>query len=277
MLNESTKHTVPWTGLDVLLFLGLFVAMHLACGIAGGLVMLLTQHIPAAPQVQVQVEESEEILVYVKEEKHHGHPILQLVQYGKNSPSILLLAFFAVVVAAPLAEEILFRLFFQGWLHAKLSHWNVPGASGIAIILVSLVFAAIHAGSSEKIALNIYVYVVMFTGIIIGSLFIFALGIYYLSEMRDVKAAHALFGTKRLPQGQFVVIAGVCLLALLFVFGLSFILHLIVPERNTDPIPIFFFSLALGYLYSKTGNLSYCILLHAALNITSLTLAWFTV
>jgi len=277
MSNESNHYTVPWTGLDVMLFLALFFMAQFACGIFGGVAGFVADSVAPAPQVQIQTQQG-------GEDKHHGHEILQLVEYGKNSPIILLIALLAVVVAAPLVEEMLFRLFLQGWLESKLSQLNVPWASGIAVVLVSLFFAAIHGGSSENIngeganrAIGIYVYIFMFIGMTIASLLIFALGIYYLMERRDMKMSHCLFGTKQYSGGQLCAIAAGCFLVILFVLGVSYALHEIAPDTNTDPIPIFFFSLALGYLYSKTHNLSYCILLHACLNATSLTLAWLAV
>jgi len=270
MSNESSK--VPWTGLDVLLFLALWFAAQIVCGLFSGIAGVVAQHADSTalkPAPMLSAEEAPE------EKKHHGHGVFQVIEQSKKSPLVFILLFLTIVVAAPLIEEILFRLFLQGWLESKLSQFNFPGASGVAIVAVSLFFALLHGGSSSEI--HMYTLVVMFITMIVTSLLIFALGIYYLKEMRNVKIAHSLFGTKKLSREQLFVIAGICLLALFFVIGLSSVLEAFYPDTNTDPIPIFFFSLALGYLYSKTRNLSYCILFHACLNMTSLTYAWFTV
>jgi len=49
---------------------------------------------------------------------------------------------------------------------------------------------------------------------------------------------------------------------------------LLPPDVAPDPIPLFFFALALGILYLRTHRISAPITLHVALNGTSLALAW---
>lgn len=44
-----------------------------------------------------------------------GHPLLKMVE-EQSSPALLILAFIAAVVAAPICEEFTFRLVLQGWL-----------------------------------------------------------------------------------------------------------------------------------------------------------------
>ncbi|MEK6249967.1 MAG: CPBP family intramembrane metalloprotease, partial [Planctomycetales bacterium] len=41
-----------------------------------------------------------------------------------------------------------------------------------------------------------------------------------------------------------------------------------------DPVPIFLFSLALGYLYFKTHRILPCIITHMALNALSMLILW---
>ena len=248
------KLSVSWRGIDVLLFFALWFACDAIVG-----------YVVDPQQSQKQVIGTDQI-----EGRHHGHPVLQLIEQNRNSLVVFLLLFLGVVVAASLIEELLFRLFLQGWLEAKLSELDVsgPAASGIAIIAVSLFFAALHGGN--KGAIDVDTFFVLFAASTIASLLFFTLGIYYLMAMRKMKLTHCLFGTKQFSRQQLFVIAGCCFLALLFVVGLAAALESIAPNTNTDPIPIFFFSLALGYLYSKTRNLSYCILLHACLNMMSL-------
>jgi len=275
MSNESSKHAIPWTGLDVLLFLALWFAAQMVCGVAAGITGAATGHNTPSPQIQIQVQESGEIHVQQKEEKHHGHGVYQMVEQSKKSPFVFMLLFITIVIAAPLIEELLFRLFLQGWLESKLLQLNLPGASGVAVVAVSLLFALLHGGITG--AMHIYVLYVLFITMTISSLLIFALGIYYLMAMRNMKLSECLFGSEPFFRPHFFANTGWCILALLFVIGISAALEVSFPDINTDPVPIFFFSLALGYLYSKTRNLSYCILLHAGLNVTSLTVAWLTV
>jgi hypothetical protein len=107
-----------------------------------------------------------------------------------------------------------------------------------------------------------------------ASLSIFMIGIAYLVWIRNVKLSRCLFGKGRFFHPQFFTSAGYCLLALLPIFGISALLDWLCPNINTDAIPVFFFALLLGFLFSKTRNLSYCILLHACLNAISLTLVF---
>jgi membrane protease YdiL (CAAX protease family) len=172
-------------------------------------------------------------------------------------------------------EELLFRLFLQGWLEVLLTQLQTPFARGFAIVAVSILFAFAHAGSTGVINERVLLY--LFVTMTIANLMVFALGIIYLSYVRNVQVIRCFFGTKPFLRPEFPVIVVLCLAALVPIYGLSYGLDLYYPDVNTDPIPIFLFSLLLGALYSFTRNLSYCILLHAVLNVTSLTILWFTV
>lgn len=55
----------------------------------------------------------------------------------------------------------------------------------------------------------------------------------------------------------------------------SLIFGLVHFGQGLAPVPLFFFGLALGYLYHQTGNLISCIVLHVALN--AFSMFWFTV
>ena len=243
------------------MFLLIWFVAQIACGIVGVAVEGLTSSSQPSPAAVV-------------EQKDHGHPVFQLIEHGKKSPMVFLVAFLTLVVVAPLIEEFLFRLLFQGWLEAKLSQSQVPYASGIAIVIVSLFFAVLHAGNSMD--MSTLMLFCMFAAVIVSHLLLFTLGIVYLVAVRNVRTT-AWFGTQRFFRPQFLTGASQCLLALLFLFGISAGLDWAFPNTNTDPVPIFFFSLVLGTLYSRTQNITYCVLLHACLNAMSLTIVWFTV
>jgi membrane protease YdiL (CAAX protease family) len=65
----------------------------------------------------------------------HVHPYLKLLETGNDS-AIIGVAF-AAVVAAPLAEELIFRVVLQGLLESALPSWA-------AILIPAVAFAAIH-------------------------------------------------------------------------------------------------------------------------------------
>ena len=247
---EPPKTSVPWTGFDVFWLLSIWS------------LPLLTRIVNT--------------LTAAENTKDYGHPIAQLLEQGAFSPVIFLVIFIIAVIIAPLVEEFLFRMLLQGWLAAKLTQCRIPYATGIAIVLVSCFFAAVHMGNHDKIDVS-----PLLTGLVMSGLFsllIFASGIIYLTERRRVRMTGYLFGTKPFFHSNFFVNAGYGLPAFLIIFllfGMTAVLRVLFPGMNVSPIPIFFFSLVLGVLYSRTQNLSYCILLHALLNGTSLMLLWF--
>jgi membrane protease YdiL (CAAX protease family) len=264
MHPEPENVSVPWTGLDVLLFLALWFAALVISGVVAAVANIAIPSPPEQPVAKVEVEK-----------KDHGHPVFQLIEHGKTSPAVLLIIVLCTVVAAPLVEELLFRLLFQGWLTATLNRSRIPHASVIAIGVVSVCFALVHAGNC--VALDRQTLFFMLGALAVANLFVFLLGIIYLSFIRNVSISRYFFGSGQYFPPHFFTYAGYCLLALVFIFGVSTAFDQIYPDANTDPIPIFLFALLLGTLYSKTQNLSYCILLHALLNGTNLIIAWLTV
>jgi len=97
-------------------------------------------------------------------------------------------------------------------------------------------------------------------------------GILYLVLLRNVNFTDYLFGKERFFRPGFIPIAGYCALGVLFCQGFGILLGYTYKDVNVTPIPIFFFALMLGTLYSKTKNLSYCILFHACLNAVAMVL-----
>ena len=257
MLSIPVKPSVPWTGFDVLLFLAIWLAPLIA-GVATVYIVSLNQ-----PQVEAATSDT----------KDHGHPIAQLIAQSENSLVILFIVFLSAIVVAPIIEEFLFRMLVQGWLESKFKRFQVPCASGIAILIASTFFAVIHM--NDHGAIDIQKLPSALVATMVFSLLVFTAGIIYLTRIRNVRIANYLFGTERFFRPWFFTCAGCCLLVIMSCFALNFSLTNTFPGTNVAPIPIFFFSLALGVLYSRTQNLSYCILLHAFLNGISLALLWF--
>ena len=246
------------------MFFGIWFTAQIVCSVVAG---VASQFLP---QEQVMV---------LEEEGDQGHPLTQLIKQSKDSPKALLIifpvVFLTAIVAAPLIEEFLFRMLFQGWLESTLARYGIPWASGIAIVIVSLVFAAIHAGNSEYLDTLALLLLLGFSAV--ASLLIFVLGLVYLVWGCNIQIDGYLFGTKPFFRSGFFTNVRYCLYALAIIYGISIILELLYPQTNTDPIPIFFFALLLGTIYSRTQNLSYCIALHACLNMISLTIVWLSV
>lgn len=261
-MSQTTAQTsVLWTGFDVLLIFALWVMLIF---IAKAIVVFACHD---------QLYEGK-IYVGKEAETVKSHPIVQMVQEGKHQPMVLLVAFLTAVVAAPLLEEFLFRLLLQGWLEAALFRFGVPQASGIAIVTVSLCFAAVHIDNQSSFLTHQVLFYLMTASVAIN-LLVFTMGMIYLVRKRNIKKTDIL-GTDRFFCPRFSVYVGYWFLILLCLYGLTAVLEICFPGTNVSPIPLFFFSLLLGFLYCRTRNLSYCILLHAVLNGISLLNVWCT-
>jgi membrane protease YdiL (CAAX protease family) len=75
----------------------------------------------------------------------YHHAIIDFLSAHRDPLSIGLVAF-AAVVAAPIAEEFLFRRVLQGWLECWLEPQMTQWAGVTAIVLSSLAFALAHVG-----------------------------------------------------------------------------------------------------------------------------------
>lgn len=169
-----------------------------------------------------------------------------------NSDSRLisfLLTWMAAVLIAPICEEIFFRGVLQNWLQ-RLFAKNKPsldsliagGIDGIdqaALPNAKKINKISGAGSAENADSDLD----------------FAIDSASNSTTRSTQDSASF------PLTAVVVTS--------LIFGM---VHL---GQGLAPIPLFFFGLALGYLYYQTGNLISCIVLHVALN--AFSMFWFTV
>ncbi|MDR1267945.1 MAG: CPBP family intramembrane metalloprotease [Planctomycetaceae bacterium] len=255
------KRPVSWNGFDVFLLFFLWLML-----LGGGVRIML----------QVFSEQTNSDNISITAKTTTDHPLSQLLEQGKESPIILFVAFFCGVFTAPLTEEFLFRLLFQGWLEKKSNDWKsnntyseyfplrflfLPGF--FSIFVVSFLFALAHGGKRIEQPVDIQFYSMVGVGIV--NLFLFCFGMFYLRVIRGVAVQELVFRTNR-------IIFDLCLAAGTFLVSAPFILYLHWLLRNnfpnsiTDPVPLFIFSIILGMLYYRTGRLFPCIMLHAFLN-----------
>jgi len=75
----------------------------------------------------------------------YRHAIVDFLKAHHDVSSVALVVF-AAVVAAPIAEEFLFRRVLQGWLERRLDGGAIRGGGGLAVGLSSLAFALAHVG-----------------------------------------------------------------------------------------------------------------------------------
>ncbi len=173
------------------------------------------------------------------------HIIVELIEQQPDGFTLAVM-FFSAVIVAPVAEEFFVRAIFQGWLE-KRSHAHrmalQPGHRG------PLPRDPWQESSPEEV-------------------------LFDAKKPSRETVVHAPQEPTPPPvdpaeplRGWFaalpILISSACFAALHFGHG-------------PDPIPIFLFALALGYLYQRTHRLLPSIVLHALLNATSLALLWFS-
>lgn len=149
-------------------------------------------------------------------------------------------AFLAAAVAAPLFEEFIFRLLFQGWLEKVEDEqlgWSATGREEISAESSERTSAA-----GEKIAPE-------------G-----ADQSKALSSSESARRELVSFGG--LPHGWAPILASSVAFAIVHV------------DQGPAVAPLFVFAVLLGYVYQRTHRVTPCIIAHAAFNSLSLGLAW---
>ncbi len=197
------------------------------------------------------------------------HPLIELLRQSP-SPGFLCVAAFAAVVAAPVFEESLFRLFLQGWLE-KMQVTRRRNATGQAtsaecdavIIgdrqLRKLAAPAVreedglgppapHHWSSERELDNPYSATQPADGEAVSTL-----------EF-EPSSEHAVDEANR-PGWLPVVVSAI-------LFSLA---HF---SNGPDWIPLFFLALGLGYLYQRTHRIQPCLVVHILVNALAVAQLW---
>ncbi len=265
VLPRQPRRPVPWTLIDLFLVLAVF-AMFSA--VAGGAAMLMLEPEQMRPPVRYNVEEATS-----------AHLIQKLLAEG--SPWVLLLCAFSACVVAPIAEEFFFRVLLQGWLQRAQRRGRramptlsrlVPGAIG-PIVLTSFLFGRMHFRvDAPMMPVDFVIAMLLVDG---------------LAKLATVAAAVVIFRLRVgataedlgwVPQKFFAdVRLGLCSFAALaapLYAGMAALSYWLPKYVAPDPFVLFFFSVALGILYYRTHRLVPAVMLHMALNVTSLALMW---
>ena len=265
VLPYEPRRQAPWRAGDVLLILALFVGSFLA---SMGLVQLVLDPMAAAPVVAGAGGETTTM-----------HPVAQLLTEGRWwAVTVCVLS---AVVVAPIFEEFLFRVVLLGWLEgieirhrARLrSLHRVAPLGSIPIVLTALVFAMMHFRTDQP-AMSPRHLTFVLLGNAVASLVTLFFGWMWLRLVRGASAADLGWQKAKLPGD-----VGLGLLAALAVvapvYAVQFVLYALVPRYlAVDPVPLFLLALVLGTVYYRTHRVLPAIVLHMALNTTSLILAW---
>jgi len=247
LIPWERRRKVPWNGFDVFALL-LFYIVSMVYG--ASLMLLFRGPVPPIMEVAASTQ----------------HALSQFIQQSHGCPPALFVAFFSAVVAAPLGEEFFFRLVLQGWLEKQETlHFRrrfLPHGLP-SIVFAALFFAVLHGGSRKELDVDTLFFMLLGNGIAnVGSMLV---GIVFLRGMRGATWNDLGLRFHRLPSD----FGWAILFFVLFVPSiilLNVALRNLLPETVTDPIPLFFFALALGFLFYRTRRLAGCVLLHAMLN-----------
>lgn len=296
MVRYEGRRPVPWTAVHVIAILALYF-LPVLLGLAGNLLLGVAGDPDAAgmnpgqPFGEKEVtagnqETSGEKADHEKADPHEtdgkttdlDHPTIVLLRQD-GSPLTWLLCVVTVVLIAPLAEEFLFRLLLQGWLEAAESRYRRRvgrywlGLVGTGpVLLTSLLFASMHyRTAAEPIEPDL-----LRQSLLAGGVWNLITLVYGVGLLRFRAGATAVdLGFVR---EKFLPDVGLGLAAFLAValpiYLLQALLSRLLPNVVPDPITLFFFAAALGFLYFRTHRIVPAIVLHMTLNGVSLAMAW---
>lgn len=265
VLPHQPRRPVPWVGLDLLLVVLFYLTAQ--SGVAGLARVALDPGDLQTPPAGAPEESTAE------------HLVARLCTEGNGW--VLLLCFVAAVVVAPLVEELFFRVLLQGCLEAAARRWRrrapalrrlIPRAAG-PIVLTSLLFAAMHFRTAGP-AVNPRLAVFLLAGDVAAKLLMAVFAVCLVRWRAGATAAdlgwvpQKLLGDVRLGLIAFAAIAAPLYL------GQAALVCLLPKSLAPDPLPLFFLALVLGALYYRTHRIVPSIVVHAALNATSLALEW---
>ena len=306
VVRYEERCPVPWTGVHVIAILALYFLLPVLLGLAGNLLLGVERdphaaRVPAAGVNQGQPLDKQDIKQDAaagheetsgKEAGHEkadreeadrkttdlDHPTIDLLRQD-GSALTWLLCIVTVVLIAPVAEEFLFRLLLQGWLEAAESryrrrvgrYWLRLAGTG-PVLAASILFAAMHYRTAvEPIEPDLLRKMLLAQGIL--NLIMVAYGIGLLRLCTGATAVDLGFVREK-----FFADVGLGLAAFLAValpiYLLQALLTWLLPGVVPDPITLFFFAVALGFLYCRTHRIVPAIVLHMTLNAVSLTMAW---
>lgn len=199
------------------------------------------------------------------------HPLTKLLMMARQSHRfglIALVIFFAGVVAAPIAEEFVFRRVLLGSVEKSLAGSAQVKAAG-AIFVSSAAFAAVHWRTASPVGwtdLSRLLTSTFFTPIAL--LLTLILSVLWLRKVCHADAK-ALGWDRKRAAADFLRGVGVFVIFCPQMICMQLALARLFPNAVTDPIPIFFLAVYLGLLVHKTGRLAPAVGMHAALNLFS--------
>jgi membrane protease YdiL (CAAX protease family) len=173
------------------------------------------------------------------------HPLVEMVMGGEPNIGVVFLASIAAVVAAPVSEEIFFRLLLQGWLEKwreqrRCSNEVQPQGTEMTNDQEQMTNDECRMTNEEQNTAG-------------DSPFVICHSSLTAAEPADDR----LHPSGWLP----ILISSLLFAAAHFGYG-------------PDPIAIFFLALVLGYIYHRTHRIVPCIVAHALFNSLAVFILW---
>lgn len=263
ILQYEPRRRVPWQIWDLLAVVFFYIAVF-------ALLIQLAQYFyfPESNELSRKLSDGQITT---------AHPLVQLLAV-KNWTAFFLCGMAAVVVA-PIAEEFLFRILLQGWLEKVDRDWRrrfhvlrrwMPLAA-MPIIIASLIFAWPHfREAAPQVDVNYLVLALACDSI--AKILTFIFGIAFLHWRVGATAADLGWAPgKILADVRLGLIAFIAVRVPIYA-GQIILVKLVPKEYAPDPIPIFFFAIALGLIYNRTHRAAPSIVAHMALNASSLAM-----
>jgi membrane protease YdiL (CAAX protease family) len=261
----TPRRPVPWQALDLVL---IFV-FHVL--VAGAVVELDRFFFPDAAMPAAKPAEAAK--------PSTEHDVLVLLR-GERSLTALALCLAAAVVVAPITEEMFFRLLLQGWLEKAERQWRGQFwfsrgllRGSFPVLGSSLAFALLHSRrAGMPLGPQVLFHILLCSTIVKLATMTFA---FVLLRLRTGATCVDL-GIRRSDLARDVGLGlGAALAVVPWVYVLQLSLaHVLPASISPDPFTLVPFAMVLGLLYYRTHRIVPSIVLHMALNATSLALAW---
>ncbi len=261
LLKIESRRDVPWNGFDLALLFMIYLMLNVFA------VVLYTDGQASPVPESVSTDSGTTT-----------HPLIHFVLEGK--PAMIWLAVVVAVVVAPLVEEILFRLFLQGWLekvdrHKRHTHpfWQLARWGTMPVVLTSFLFAMMHFRVGQTVDDLDALGKLLLLNAVVG-IFTILFGIVWAVKVRGATARDLGFSLPSLGRDLFTGVVAFLAISIPLFSAQKFLFDLFPEWLAVDPIPLFFFSLLAGTLYLRTHRIVPAIALHMSLNGFSMLMLW---
>jgi membrane protease YdiL (CAAX protease family) len=151
------RRPVPWQGIDLVVIVGFYISLQI------GIILWIDSAIYPGILTPQPVSDTSQM--------SSAHSVVKLMMEG--GPWTLALCFISAVLVAPITEEFLFRLLWQGWLEAVEGRWRrkmpwlrrkIPRGA-VPIFLSALPFALMHirsesVGETKRMVIQLIVMII---------------------------------------------------------------------------------------------------------------------